>query len=127
MAIPNYPVTDSTTGKAMPRPSRPIDYGVKTSTIISEFDAGHSQRRARGRAKNTFEFSYLALNATEYKTLRDFYIFCNGPVKSFNWVDPVTNSNFVVHFSMENFVGNYKMHNANTPLYEVGIKLEEVF
>lgn len=127
MAIPTYPTTDSTTGKVLPNPSRPITYGVKTNSIIFEADNGYGKRRPRGKAKNTFEFTYLVLNSTQYKTIRDFYIARKGPVESFYWTDPVTKTEYYVRFNMDTFVGEYKYHNTKTPLYEVAIKLEEVF
>jgi len=126
MSIPAYPVVDATTGKKIRNPSRPITYGVKTSTIKDPFDSSHSQRRARSKPINTFEFKYVALNATEYLTLRNFFISRLGSVEAFTWVDPVSKITYKVIFAMDVFQAQNTFHNVAGPLYELSIKLEEV-
>lgn len=122
----NYPTTDSTTGKPLPNPSMPIDYGNKSNNISFSSDSGTSQVRPRGKMKRTFSFSYVALILTEWKTIRDFYIARNGTAQSFYWTDPVEKVTYTVRFSSEELIGKNFGHNVKTPLYSCDIKLEEV-
>jgi len=120
-----YPTVGSD-GKRIPNPSMPIDYGIKSNNITFTSDSGITDIRPRGRLKNTFSFSYVALNAIQYKAIRDFYIARKGTHESFYWVDPVDKTQYVVRFSNEEFIGKNFGHNTATPLYSVEIKLEEV-
>lgn len=123
----NYPTVDSTTGKYLPNPSRPISYGIRPNVITQTFDSGHEQRRVRGVHKKIFEFKYNCLKLTEYKTIRDFYINTTAcGVYSFNWTDPVEKITYNVKFSMDAFQGDYIAHSVNGPYYTLSVKLEQV-
>jgi len=125
--MPAFPTVDSTTGKYLPNPSRPITYGVKSNNTAISFDSGHEQRRQRGLPKRTFEFKYNALSLTEYKTIRDFYINTTAcGVYSFTWTDPIEKTTYNVKFNMDIFQGDYIAHSTKGPYYTLAIKLEQV-
>lgn len=119
-----YPTVDSS-GKPMPKPSRPIDYGNKANTISFTSDSGATQARPRGKMKATFGFSYAALNLTQMRTLRTFFLARKGNVESFLWTDPVEKIQYTVKFAMDTFQANNFAYTVKGPLYSLEIKLEE--
>ena len=128
MPITNiYPTSDST-GDRIPNPSRPLTEGVQTNTLVQTFDSGHEQRRKKGDAKATWEFTYLALTDAAYRTLQNFFIARGGNCEAFFWVHPLTQRQYSVRFNMDTFTGEHFEHATKKgKLWKLAIKLIQVF
>lgn len=114
-----------TTGQPIPNPSRPLQEGIKTTTIVFAADSGHEQRRPRSAPKRTFQLSYTVLTLDQYKTIRDFFMLVTN-VSCFTWVHPVEKTSYLVKFAMDTFSGEYFSH-GHQPLYKLQLQLEQVW
>lgn len=110
----------------MPNPSMPINYGYKTNSILVEFESGHEQRRKKGETRKTFEFTYVAVHLEVADAIEEFFMECGGPVRSFNWVDPVDKKSYVVRFDGDSFAREYFGHSAAGPIFKIAVKLTQV-
>lgn len=122
LATSTFPTLDRYTGLPLPNCSRPINYGVKASTLVMEFDSGHQQRRQKATPKTTIDLQYTALTLTEYQTLRDFFMLVLN-VTPFSWTDPIEKTTYQVTFNQDTFMGIQKGHGPTGPWYEVQLKL----
>lgn len=121
-----FPTQDRYTGKQLPNCSRPINYGVKASTLSIEFDSGHSQRRQKSAPKSTFEFQYNALSVTEYRTIRDFFMLVQNS-RAFLWTDPIEKTTYKVMFNQDTFAAIQKGHGPAGPWYELQLRLVQTW
>jgi len=129
MPIPSYPTTYvSRTGetKALSLPSRPFTEGVKTNNLVQNFESGHEQRRVKGDAKRTFEFTYNVLVEEEAAVLTTFFIQRYGNVQSFMWTHPLTKESMQVRFDMDSLIKENFGHGPKGPLYKMNVKLVQV-
>lgn len=69
------------------RPSRPINYGVISNTLVAMFENGKEQRRKQGRNRQTIEFAYPFLSHKDKEALFTFFMEVTN-VKAFYWTDP---------------------------------------
>lgn len=119
-----YP-TATAAGKPLPRPSRPVNFGIKTNVLTVAFDSGSEQRRVKSRPRRTFDFQYNVLSEDEYVTIREFFLAVQN-CYAFYWTDPLDQIKYTVKFAMDTFNGVYKYHAHKGPYYELQIKLEQV-
>jgi phage-related protein len=118
--------TYPTAGKPIPNCSRPLQEGIKTSTIAFTADSGHEQRRQKAAPKRTFQPVYNVLTLDQYRTLRDFFMQMTD-VHSFTWEHPVEKTTFLVKFTMDTFAGENIGHGPSGALYKLQLQLEQVW
>lgn len=114
-----------TSGQRIPNCAVPLQEGLKVSTITSEFDSGHSQRRRKSLPKRTFQLTYPVLTFDQYKTIRDFFLTVTN-VSEFSWTHPVEKVTLNVKFSMDTFSGENFAY-GKVPLYKLQLALEQVW
>lgn len=110
----------------LPKPSRPLGYGVKTSVLITTFDSGHEQRRVKGDIRRTWDCSYIYLTLAQYLSLKNFFMRTMN-CHAFYWTEPMTDDRYTVRFDMDALVIANKYHGPQGPGYEASFKLIEVF
>lgn len=115
-----------TAGTSIPNPSRPLQEGLKTQTVTSEFDSGHTQRRNKNTPKRTFQLNYIVLTVDQYKTLRDFFMLKLNTY-SFAWIHPLEKVTLNVRFTNDTFSGENFSHGHKGPLYKLQLSLEQVW
>jgi phage-related protein len=115
-----------TAGTPMPNPSRPLSEGLKVSTIVSEFDSGHTQRRNKSNPKRTFQLTYTVLTLDQYKTIRAFFMKKLNTYE-FNWVHPVEGTVLNVRFTNDTLSAENFSHGVSGPLYKLQLSLEQVW
>ena len=115
-----------TAGKPIPNCSRPLQEGIKVSSITFTADSGHTQSRKKADSKRTFSPSYLVLTADQYFTIRDFF-FKKTNVESFNWLHPLEKIYIRTKFAMDALSGENFAHNMQGPLFKLQISLEQVW
>ncbi|MBU1077087.1 MAG: DUF2460 domain-containing protein [Spirochaetes bacterium] len=75
---------------AAPKPQFISSYSVGWKTLITTFESGKEQRRAKwGSSKTMFTLVFNALTKANAETLRDFHIARQGSFESFSYVNPM--------------------------------------
>ena len=115
-----------TAGTVIPNASRPLQEGIKASTISFSADSGHEQRRPRSNPKRTFSPNYIVLTVDQYRTIRDFFMTVTN-VYPFAWTHPIEKTVFTVKFAMDTFTGENFEHGPHGPLYKLQLSLEQTW
>jgi uncharacterized protein (TIGR02217 family) len=107
-----------------PYPSFVFTKSTEFKTLISQFENGCEQRRAKwSKGKHHFVINYNTLSPTELGTLFTFYEARMGSQEAFTFVDPTTQTSYTCRFEDDNL--SYDAFALN--VRRVGIKLVEVF
>jgi hypothetical protein len=106
---------------AIQRPNYPLVEDLRFPQVKTEFENGAVQQRPKWTSpKATFSLSWAAMSATDYATLRAFFIANQG--LSIAWTHPDTSVAYVVRFGQDSLKSSIAMHS----LRKVEITLEEV-
>ena len=104
-------------------PDYPVQEQVNFNTLVSKMENGYEQRRAKwpnGIRKFTLSFSNRP--ASEFQTIRDFYIAKLGEYSTFTWTNPNDSVEYTVRFDEGGFKADrisYDAYNIQCTFIEV--------
>ena len=74
------------------------------NTIISTFESGVEQRRARRTdSRRSWRLSFSNRSRTDMETGRDFFLAVKGSFTSFTWTNPLDSAVYTVRFADDGF------------------------
>lgn len=103
-----------------PDPSR-IQEEVLFRTLITQFESGREQRRAKGSPRRRWELRFRK-GQLDADALWAFYVARRGAYEPFLWENPVDGQAYLVRFERDNLSRNVLWRAA----YEYGLGLIEV-
>jgi hypothetical protein len=81
-------------------PSYPIGETREDSAIVTEFDAGYDQSRAKySRVRYIFTINYKLIPSADKTLLTTFITTVNGRADAFNWTHPQSSTVYSVKFN----------------------------
>ena len=103
------------------------DYGLEESlqfqTLVSNFENGVEQRRAKWASQlREFTLTFRNYSATDFATIRDFFLSKKGALTSFTWTNPNDSADYTVRFKEDSWkavVTSYGIYNFSFSLLQV--------
>lgn len=85
-------------------PDTLLEENPKFKTLVSEFENGFEQRRAKWSSDlRTFKLVFTNRTDSEMETVRDFYLSKLGSYSSFTWTNPNDSVEYTVRFKEDSF------------------------
>lgn len=86
-------------------PDFPIEETIKYKTIVSPFENGAEQRRAKWNDPlRQFRLSYISRPIADWTTIATFYNTKKGPYTAFTWTNPNDSTEYTVRFVEDSLV-----------------------
>jgi uncharacterized protein (TIGR02217 family) len=84
------------------------DYGLEENlqfqTLVSTFENGVEQRRAKwANQLREFALTFRNYSATDFATIRDFFLAKKGALTSFTWTNPNDSVDYTVRFKEDSW------------------------
>ena len=104
-------------------PDRVIEEEIKFNTLVSEFENGVEQRRAKwANPLRRWRLFFKIRTQTEMENVRDFFISKKGALSSFTWENPNDGQTYTVRFEEDGF----KLKRVHYQLYDFEVSFVEV-
>lgn len=105
-------------------PDNVIDEEPIFSTLVSEFENGYEQRRAKWASpKRKWVLEFKNRIQSEMETIRNFFITKKGEYSSFTWTNPIDSTEYTVRFDEDSLLIQRKAFE----IYDITLKFVEVF
>ena len=118
MALPTYPTT--------PAPRTPYPVSLAFKTIVNEMEDGGEERIKRWTSEKERRHLEYRCNATDFATLRNFFIARGGRYGAFTFTCSVTGVAYTMRFDSDVPPTAQKVEDGATgPIYEFAVDLVE--
>jgi len=100
-----------------------FEENIRHSTLVSNFENGAEQRRAKWASpKRFFKLNYKYRSKVDYETMRTFVLARSGSYDSFLWVNRADGNTYAVRFLDDGF----KVVETDYHKYSFTVTLKEV-
>lgn len=98
-----------------------IKEGIQFNNLITEFESGREQRRAKGVPRRTWKLTFKKDQA-DADAIWNFYVARKGTFEPFSWISPIDGKTYNVRFMQDSLERSalWKV------LYNFGLDLIEV-